>query len=62
MAKKCPNCGSREITFFAGGEAGQIYECKSCGYRGALVVESGSVGSGVKKDLKQLKREMSSHI
>ena len=58
MATRCPKCGSYEITFFLGGEAGQIYECKSCGYKGSLVVESGNIGKEINKDLKKLKRKM----
>ena len=35
----CPNCGSPEIYVETGGMTGNIYHCKKCGYRGALVVE-----------------------
>ncbi|MDD1716230.1 MAG: transposase [Methanolinea sp.] len=36
---RCPVCKSDEIYTIAGGYIGQIYRCKSCGYRGSLVVE-----------------------
>ncbi|MCC7567120.1 MAG: transposase [Methanoregulaceae archaeon] len=37
---RCPVCGSREIYPIVGGYIGQIYRCKSCKYRGSLVVET----------------------
>jgi transposase-like protein len=36
---RCPVCKSDEIYAIVGGYIGQIYRCKSCGYRGSLVVE-----------------------
>ncbi len=36
---RCPNCGSRSVYQIAGGYLGQIYRCKSCGYRGSLIME-----------------------
>jgi len=36
--KFCPNCGSREIKFVAGGSVG-LYECSDCGFRGAIFPE-----------------------
>ncbi|MBP2132507.1 Zn ribbon nucleic-acid-binding protein [Methanomicrobium sp. W14] len=35
----CPVCNSRDIYRMTGGFTGEIYICKKCGYRGALVVE-----------------------
>ncbi len=35
----CPRCGSTEIFLETGGFTGNIYRCKKCGYRGALVLE-----------------------
>ena len=37
--RKCPECGSKNITLWMGGEPGVIHVCKDCGYRGPLVVE-----------------------
>ncbi len=37
--KKCPQCGSVEVTLWMGAQAGMIYSCKDCGYRGPLVIE-----------------------
>ncbi len=36
--KVCPKCGSSNITLYMGGKFGK-YECKNCGYIGALVIE-----------------------
>ena len=35
----CPRCRSLAIYVEAGGYTGNIYHCKKCGYRGALVLE-----------------------
>jgi ribosomal protein L37AE/L43A len=35
----CPRCGSTEVYVETGGYTGNIYHCKKCGYRGALVLE-----------------------
>ena len=36
--KKCPKCGSEDISTYLGGQTGQ-YECKNCGYLGAMIIE-----------------------
>jgi uncharacterized metal-binding protein (TIGR02443 family) len=38
-AKICPKCKSLDIFLWLGGNAGIIYECKNCGYRGPVVLE-----------------------
>ncbi|MCD4666346.1 hypothetical protein K8R47_00885 [archaeon] len=35
---KCPVCRSSDIILYMGGQMGQ-YECKKCGYVGALIIE-----------------------
>jgi transposase-like protein len=35
----CPVCQSPEIYAIVGGYIGQLYRCKSCGYRGSFVLE-----------------------
>jgi hypothetical protein len=35
----CPRCRSLSIYVETGGYTGNIYHCKKCGYRGALVLE-----------------------
>lgn len=37
--KKCPECGSKSVTFWMGASAGIMYYCKKCKYKGPLVVE-----------------------
>ena len=36
--KRCPKCGSTAIDFYAGAITG-VYNCKRCGYTGAIIVE-----------------------
>ncbi len=38
--KTCPECGSADISLYMGGSLGMQYRCKTCGYTGALIVES----------------------
>ncbi len=38
MGKKCPNCGSEDISLFIGGQSGQ-YKCNECGYIGVMIIE-----------------------
>ncbi len=35
--KHCPRCGSKHLNYLPW--LGEIYECRECGYRGALVIE-----------------------
>ncbi|MCC7556571.1 MAG: hypothetical protein KO254_10780 [Methanoculleus marisnigri] len=35
----CPACNSTDVWAVTGGYTGCVYQCKRCGYRGALVVE-----------------------
>jgi predicted nucleic-acid-binding Zn-ribbon protein len=37
-AKFCPKCKNTDIVLVAGGIAG-MYECKKCGFRGAIFPE-----------------------
>jgi transposase-like protein len=49
----CPACKSQEIYAVAGGYIGQVYLCKSCGYRGSFVLEiddAGAAGQEGKND------------
>lgn len=40
----CPVCNSTEVWAITGGYTGRIYQCKRCGYRGALVIEYNEEG------------------
>jgi len=35
----CPQCGSRNVTYWLGLKSGFQYQCKDCGYVGAFVIE-----------------------
>ncbi len=35
----CPQCGSTDIFYEAGGITGQVYHCKKCDYIGAVILE-----------------------
>jgi len=37
--KKCPKCGSKNITLWMGSTLGTIYYCEDCKYRGPLIIE-----------------------
>lgn len=45
----CPKCGSARITYFLGSCAGQIYECRDCGYRGSFVIEDGRMAKETRR-------------
>ncbi len=36
----CPVCSSSNVTYYLGGQIGYMYQCKDCGYIGALVIEN----------------------
>ena len=38
IIRTCPNCRSEDIFLNAGASTGK-YECKNCGYIGAIVIE-----------------------
>jgi len=54
----CPKCGSTEI-FWASGlpQLWSIWECKECGYRGALIVEDSKLVTKIRQDFLRRKNE-----
>ena len=52
--KFCPKCGSTEI-FWASGlpQLWSIWECRNCGYRGALVIEDSKLAAKLKEEWKK---------
>jgi ribosomal protein L37AE/L43A len=38
MVLRCPVCKSKNITTYMGGQFGK-WQCKKCGYIGALIIE-----------------------
>ncbi len=45
--KFCPRCGSKNMNYMPW--LGEIYTCRDCGYRGALIVEDGEIAEGIRK-------------
>ena len=42
----CPLCGSKSLNYMSW--LGEIYVCRDCGYRGALIVEDGEIAEALK--------------
>lgn len=49
--KFCPKCGSTDI-FFASGlpQLRSIWDCRKCGYRGALILEDGKLAAKLEEE------------
>jgi len=49
--KFCPKCGSSDI-FWASGlpQLWSIWECKECGYRGALIIEDSKLATKIREN------------
>lgn len=54
--KFCPKCGSTEI-FWASGlpQLWSMWECRECGYRGALVIEDNRMAEKIRRDFSKKK-------
>jgi len=46
--KFCPRCGSKNLNYTPW--LGEIYVCRACGYKGALVVEDGEIAEAIAKE------------
>jgi predicted RNA-binding Zn-ribbon protein involved in translation (DUF1610 family) len=57
--KFCPKCGSTDI-FFASGlpQMWSIWDCRNCGYRGAVVLEDSVLADKLKSEWDKEKTEM----
>ena len=57
--KYCPTCGSTYI-FWAFGlpQLWSLWECKECGYKGALVLEGGNLGAKLRKEWEKKRLEI----
>jgi len=57
--KFCPKCGSAKIYWASGlPQLWSLWECKECGYRGALVIEDGELAAKIRERyLKFVERE-----
>ena len=49
--KFCPRCGSTDI-FWAQGmpQFWSLWQCKNCGYRGSLILESGNMAKKLQEE------------
>jgi DNA-directed RNA polymerase subunit M len=49
--KFCPKCGSKSV-FWASGlpQLWSLWECKNCGYRGALILEDGKMAEKIEEE------------
>jgi predicted RNA-binding Zn-ribbon protein involved in translation (DUF1610 family) len=52
--KYCPRCGSTKV-FWGGGlpQLWSVWECKNCGYKGALILEDGTLGQKLQEEWKK---------
>jgi len=57
--KFCPKCGSTKIYWASGlPQLWSIWECKECGYRGALVIENSKLATKIRERyLKAVEKE-----
>jgi DNA-directed RNA polymerase subunit M len=53
-AKFCPRCGSTDV-FWAQGmpQFWSLWDCKNCGYRGALILENGNMAEKLQEKWKK---------
>jgi DNA-directed RNA polymerase subunit M/transcription elongation factor TFIIS len=51
--KFCSRCGSQDITYAVLGTTLPIYKCKTCGYRGPIIVEDGILSEKLKEEFEQ---------
>ena len=58
--KFCPTCGSTNI-FWASGlpQLWSLWECRECGYKGALILEDGKMAAKIRKEWKKKHQEHS---
>lgn len=52
--KFCPKCGSTDV-FWAQGmpQFWSLWQCKNCGYRGALILENGNLALKLQEEWKK---------
>ena len=52
--KYCPTCGSPNM-FWASGlpQFWSLWECRECGYKGALILEDGNIATKLRKEWKE---------
>jgi len=56
--KYCPTCGSTNIFWVSGlPQLWSLWECKECGYKGALILEGGYLGAKLRKEWNKKQQE-----
>ena len=56
--KYCPTCGSINIFWVSGlPQLWSLWECKECGYKGALILEGGDLGAKLRKEWNKKRQE-----
>jgi len=49
--KFCPRCGSREVKWAMGlPQLWSLWECRECGYRGAIILEDGKLATKIREE------------
>lgn len=49
--KYCPRCGSTKVFWGSGlPQLWSLWECKNCGYKGALILEDGKLGEKLREE------------
>ena len=52
--KYCPRCGSTKVFWGSGlPQLWSLWECKNCGYNGALILEDGELGKKLREEWKK---------
>lgn len=56
--KFCPKCGSTDV-FWAQGmpQFWSLWQCKNCGYQGALILEDGNMAGKLQEEWRQKNRQ-----
>jgi predicted RNA-binding Zn-ribbon protein involved in translation (DUF1610 family) len=50
-AKFCPKCGSTDVGWAQGmPQLWSLWQCKNCGYRGALILEDGNMAEKLQEE------------
>lgn len=56
--KYCPTCGSTNIFWVSGlPQLWSLWECKECGYKGAIVLEGGNLREKLREEWKKKLQE-----
>jgi len=55
--KFCPKCGSTDVYYASGlPQLWSLWDCRDCGYRGALILENGKLAEKLRKEWNKKKK------